>query len=87
MGIIETNATTSETAKRCEDIMTYLPRIPAKPIADCTSTLAVPELTAVPELSASMRTLHPEQTPFGGTTASYTASTTVRVTKAREQLN
>jgi hypothetical protein len=57
---VETNATSSETAKRCEDIMTYLPRIPAKPAADRIGRMAVPEL------SAPMRILHPEQTPFGG---------------------
>jgi hypothetical protein len=48
---VDKNATSSETAKRCEDIMTYLPRIPAMPAAD---------------QSALMRTLHSEQTPFGG---------------------
>jgi hypothetical protein len=42
--------------------MTYPPRIPAKPVADCTGVRRK-------------------------TTASYTASTTVRVTKAREKLN
>jgi len=40
--------------------MTYLPRIPAKPVADHAGTMAVAEL------SAPMRTLHPEQTPFLG---------------------
>src|SRR5438132_1663409 len=59
-GTVEIHATSSETAKRCEDIMTYLPRIPAKPAADCTGTIAAPEQFAL------VRTLHPEQTRFGG---------------------
>jgi hypothetical protein len=73
---VESSAARSETARRCEDIMTYLPRSPAMPDADCTGTIRAND-NVTSRTNAVRRKL----------AASYTASTTVRVTKAREQLN
>src|SRR5882724_4369924 len=75
---VETNATSSETAKRWEDIMTYLPRIPAKPFADCIGTMAVAERSAL------RRTVHPEQTPFGGKPQHRTLRQQRRASRRRE---